>query len=43
MHIKQTHIATAQPNLPKEHAFPAHIVTDRIKHENTSSRRLRQN
>lgn len=36
MHIKQTHIATAHPNLLKEHVSPAHGLTDRIKHENTT-------
>jgi len=37
MHIKQTHISTARPNLLKEHASPTHGLTDRIKHENTTS------
>jgi len=36
MHIKQTHISTAQPNLLKEHVFPTRRLTDRIKHENTT-------
>jgi hypothetical protein len=36
MHIKQTHISNARPNLLKEHVFPTHRVTDRIKHENTA-------
>lgn len=37
MHIKQTHISTARPNLLKEHASPTHGLTGRIKHENTTS------
>ncbi len=37
MHIKQTHISTARPNLLKEHVSPTHGLTDRIKHENTTS------
>ena len=36
MHIKQTHISTAQPNLLKEHVFPTHGETEVIKHENTT-------
>lgn len=36
MHIKQTHISTAQPNLLKEHVFSTHGLTDRKKHENTT-------
>ncbi|PVX50113.1 hypothetical protein C7377_1763 [Balneicella halophila] len=36
MHIKQTHISTAQPNLLKEHVFPTHEETEMIKHENTT-------
>jgi hypothetical protein len=36
MHIKQTHITTAQPNLLKEHASPTHGWTVGIKHENTT-------
>ena len=36
MHIKQTHISTARPNLLKEHASPTHGLTGRIKHENTT-------
>lgn len=36
MHIKQTHITAAQPNLLKEHVFPAHGLTKVIKHENTT-------
>ena len=37
MHIKQTHITAAQPNLLKEHVFPTHGLTKVIKHENTTS------
>jgi len=36
MHIKQTHLSALQPNLLKEHVSPAHGLTDRIKHENTT-------
>jgi hypothetical protein len=36
MHIKQTHIPAAQPNLLKEHVFTTHRMTDKIKHENTT-------
>ncbi len=36
MHIKQTHISNAQPNLLKEHVSSTHGLTDRIKHENTT-------
>lgn len=36
MHIKQTHISTAQPNLLKEHVSPAHGKPVEIKHENTT-------
>jgi hypothetical protein len=36
MHIKQTHMPTAQPNLLKEHVFPTHGLTAKIKHENTT-------
>jgi len=36
MHIKQTHISAARPNLLKEHVSPAHELTDKIKHENTT-------
>ncbi len=36
MHIKQTHISTALPNLLKEHVSPPHGLTDGIKHENTT-------
>jgi len=36
MHIKQTHISAAQPNLLKEHVSPTHVVTEVIKHENTT-------
>ena len=36
MHIKQTHISNVRPNLLKEHVFPAHGETVRIKHENTT-------
>ena len=36
MHIKQTHISTARPNLLKEHVSPTHGLTERIKHENTT-------
>jgi hypothetical protein len=37
MHIKQTHISTARPNLLKEHVSPTQELTDRIKHKNTTS------
>ncbi len=36
MHIKQTHISTARPNLLKQHVSPTHGLTDRIKHKNTT-------
>jgi hypothetical protein len=36
MHIKQTHISTAHPNLLKEHVSPTHGLTASIKHENTT-------
>ena len=36
MHIKQTHISTARPNLLKEHVSPTHGLTGRKKHENTT-------
>ncbi len=36
MHIKQTHISTARPNLLKEHVSLTHRLTDIIKHENTT-------
>ena len=36
MHIKQTHISTAYPNLLKEHVSPTHGLTEKIKHENTT-------
>lgn len=36
MHIKQTHISTARPNLLKEHVSPTHGLMNRIKHENTT-------
>lgn len=36
MHIKQTHISNAQPNLLKEHVSPTHGLTGVIKHENTT-------
>jgi len=36
MHIKQTHISNAQPNLLKEHGSPTHGRTVGIKHENTT-------
>ena len=36
MHIKQTHISAALPNLLKEHVSPTHGLTDKIKHENTT-------
>ena len=37
MHIKQTHISTAHPNLLKEHVSLTHGRTEEIKHENTTS------
>lgn len=36
MHIKQTHISTARPNLLKEHVSLTHGLTNGIKHENTT-------
>ena len=37
MHIKQTHISAARPNLLKEHVSLTQGLTNRIKHENTTS------
>lgn len=39
MHIKQSHISNAQPNLLKVHVFPTHGLTERIKNENTTRHR----
>ena len=36
MHIKQTHISIARPNLLKEHVSQTLGLTARIKHENTT-------
>ena len=36
MHIKQTHISAALPNLLKEHVSPTLRLTEVIKHENTT-------